>query len=652
MTVFLNTNELGQGYFNPENFFREMKTLHIAAKERIQKCDRFLKSLEESNPAQAQELHLRVAKIWREKSGSLSFEEDCALGKRLSQHHMDDPFVHTTVLDFMEMRETPPGLARASVQWVAENRVDIETPDPFQTKYTLYLPKNPTDEFNRNLAIAAEALSYAARKTPFSGNYNRCPYGAEVIEELRDVATSTTFMQKKCIKKTSNEYLLFIKNTLPNSFERRGAKAKICKKAIVGNCAELATSAFFYGCKEKIGTKINMQSIHEGNHVFFTVGEGDNTVIADPWKRVLFPESQILERLYDYKGCDPLCRPKLEKYDPQKQSLSLAASNVYNVKELRERLGCGIPELEELLDKFHSIPVNNQNQKIAQATAIIKYMKQFLFFRIIEDQGLSNLFSQLHYLTNDQPFDILDLPNFSSLKKAKEANDPKIFYEAVRAGASREIGIIDSGLWLAYRTGNFAFVEEALKLGAQPSTHTFLIAFLIAEKTGNINYLNFATKIGAQAHKQDSSCFFSFAQKTRNLDFINLAIKAGAEPDLFEIQSMVKEALRTGNFDLLALFDLKSEVGTIIKYQLKLQIRKDPISNCFQCFFPFAQKTGNINFLRIAIEAGAEPNKSEIETMVKNAVETKNFNIINLFSLKTDIMMIISDCLNIHASLS
>lgn len=574
MTVFLNTKKLDQGYFKPENFFREMKSLHIVAKAQTQKCDHFLKSLEENDPAQAEELYLRVAKIWREKSGSISFEEDCLLGKRLSRYHMDDPFVHRTVLDFMEMEDSPFESSRACVRWISKGITSIQTLDLLETKFLIYLPENPTEQFLKDAARAAEAASYAARKIPFSANYHR-PNGiqdnGELKAMLKEIEVRTIAIQKKCIEKTSREYLLFIENTLPNFFEETHKQAKMLEKVILGNCNELAASTFGYLLKERSCKKadaVKLVGIGGGNHILVVVGKA----VADPWARAIYPTSQIPELLHDFKGTDDLYCPKLKKFNPNKQSLIEITSNIHNVRSFRDISSEKVPEVEAMLKEFHSI--SEDKQKKAQAQKILGFIEQSPHFQILKNEGLSALFSQLHYLINDHPFDVLNHPVFFGLKMAEEANNPQIFYEAMDTNPLPEFGIINLGLWMTYRTNNFDFLKAAIELGARPNKKTFFIASWMAIKKKNIKYLTSVVKIGAQTDPDSFQRLVSLAQKTGDLTFLRSAIEAGVELDSSTVEALVKEALATGNADIINLFGTKTKTSLLISCYLEI-LRKN-----------------------------------------------------------------------------
>ena len=598
MTAFISRKDLSSEYFEWDQYPKNIKLAHASAKENIHKCRAFLANLE---PTQALQLHLRIAQVWKRQSGGISFEEECALGKELSKRHLDDPFVQRAVFDFMEGKEAELELQpKASICQIAENAVVITCADLFATTFTMYAPPDLPPSAEPYMALACEAMSFTARHIPFCGNYSR-PLGKEKEIQIsaKLIGDRTAEFQSECKRKGTTEYLLFKKNTLANSFERRIKRAKLCKRTVVGNCTEDATGAFHYlSKKRRPHLKVDIFHIKNGNHAFLVIGRdwksdpndiktwGPNAVVIDVWTRKIYPASQILDFLEDSAGIDSLYQPKLKKFNPDKQSLVLAESNLYNAQDFKAKSPFPLPALEEMLDSVHSLPAHEQ------ATHLLQFIDQSLLSHMLEHDALSSLVSQLRYLLDLPSLDVMELPLFHDLKQVKLAGDPEMFDKAINDSLKFEFGSLDLGFWMTYLTGNPTFIKKGMESKEEPTSTTLWLAALVSLKLGSTDYLRSALSRGALANEDSFSYYLSAMKKTNNPDFLRLFIQAGGTPSRSEIKFLVSSATTTKQLGVLKLFDRKTSTGRWIVHYLKEHVKANPIS-CelyqeIKCSFPIA----------------------------------------------------------------
>lgn len=578
MATFINRSDITPGYFNIETFYLKMKCAYELSKDEIKDCSLFIADLEKNHPDQIKELYAGVAKDWKKLSGNPTIEKNSNLGKRLCCNRLVDPFVRKSVLKRMPKSSIFPEI-QIAISTNFKNRVEIKCVDSVGIPLTIHKAGcKPNKNLRKNFLRAYEILNYVSRHTPYSANNFGMHYeGVNLRGEYDVIEELVGNLQEKQYDRTSSTYLIYVKSRLSNSFEKWIKRGKICNKSIVGNCGESTAVGFLYG--STMNTKVDAFRIEgkgkddSGDHAALIIGK-KHKVICDIWKRCIFEWSEIPNLLYDFKGTTHSLEAIIEKFDPKKQIISLLASNVYSLEDFESESSSHIPKIEQMLKVFHSISARNKEQKKAQAIKIIEFIQKHLLSKIVSNEGLCSLFSQMRYLAGYPQLDIIDLPHFSDFKEAEKANDPKMFCRIAKEKLSSKLNVNNLAFWMSNRTGNILFVKEAMKLKVNHDERTFMLASLIAIKRKDIDYLNCAIEMGAEADDYAFQRFLQFTRKTGNFDFLRLAIAAGAKPNRDEMEFLVEEAIKTGNRDILNMFDPETDTGKKINRYHEELIKK------------------------------------------------------------------------------
>ncbi len=617
MSVFITSEDFRIHHLSDANFHSNLKNLHREQKSESRYCKDFLENLKQTDPARVEQLYVQVAKNWKRQTGGLSYETECECGKRLTEFHMDDPFVRNTIVNHIE--GNAPELPSASLDDSSEEVEIITAADVFNTKCTIYLPKDPSPTANKHIALAQEAFSFAARHMPFSGNNSRLDpeeiYSPELKNHLFWVFQRTTEIQLKYADRIIPEYLSCMKNEYSNAFTIALQKAPTCEKSIVGNCGEINSIPFFYFLKEKrTDVKIDIFSIRNGNHIFSVIGRnwhsnpgdpstwGPDAMICEVWDRIIYPATQIFDHLCDYIYCDDFYRPLVQTFDPATHPLILLSTNFYGVGDFQAHSSCSVKTVETMLQEFHSISEQNRDKKIDMARRFIEMLRLSPHATLMENQGLSNLLSQMLHLTGNSHSPINDKRDiWNTCQTALRTNDPDLFRQALETKPP-DFNALNHGLCFAQQTGNLEFLrvtttylqKNNLKEDAACTFGTFQLALKCSKKTDQLEYLISAVNLGAKP------LFFSFTSclvhtyKTNNLEYLRWGIIAGAEWDNNDIRFIANIALKTQDLMVIRFISTLPQFTDEVKLLLSQFIEENPPApEFYQEIQPFLTTSSN-----------------------------------------------------------
>lgn len=539
MSVFLLDKNINQDFWGFQQYKEHMRELHQKQKVAIQECQEFLNQIDSK---QAELLYTKIAVVWSKVTGGAVEGHAAEFGKMMVCHHLDDPLVNQTILDFKVGKDTEYNAAHCEI---LENEIKVKGGDVFETQCTIHSP------LNARVSLAFRVLNYAARRMPFSPNkLNEANCPSYLKESLSLVSSRTCELQASAMNDCSPERLIYQKGVYPSPFTEVLAKAKADKKnGVTGNCFDGSTCGQDYSLCERVLEKVDLYSIKNGNHGFLVFGRWEglpddyktwnpDAIVCDFWDRSIFPVSLIESHLVEFT-------------DRQTQSLVLRNSNFFSVEDFRAQSIRSIPEIEQLLQEFHTI--SDREAKLKQAQAIVEAIENMplIHFELLKNKGLSALLSQMRYF--------LQLPAVSRVM-VKESDE----------------NVIEQALY----SKNLDGIQTAVEAGAQPNENTFFHACVMAGKTKNIEYMKKAIECGATANKADRSYGLALALSitTGDLDFLKLAIDAESQPTLEDIKLSCEITLATGNLYFVEAVVADPDYKAMVRYDLKECAKGRPLS--------------------------------------------------------------------------
>lgn len=157
-----------------------------------------------------------------------------------------------------------------------------------------------------NLELAQEALRYAQERIKESSSALKTPdtETLRINKNINHMRQSTLDKQNsiKALYRVASPHSLIVKS-----------RSKIITQFEVGNCSEYATLALRYIHKQS-SIYAETMYIQDGDHAFVVIGRpidtdinkpetwGEDAVVCDPWSDMVYPASEIPEKLQCFSG--------------------------------------------------------------------------------------------------------------------------------------------------------------------------------------------------------------------------------------------------------------------------------------------------------------------------------------------------------------
>lgn len=613
MSVFISDRNFDADFWKFQTHSQHIEQIHKQQKISIQTCQDFLKNI---NSEQTGLIYQKIAKVWSKLTGGEVGSDPLEFGKLMVCHHLDDPIVHRTIIDFKDGTDFSANLEPATCQ-TTENVIRIKGSDVFETECAIILPPNPTAQTLSRIFAAFRALNYAARRMPFSPNKlteNNCPVYLKGL--IHQISSRTEELQDNGTKSSLPEKLVFQKREYPNPFVKSLAKAKFDKKrGVTGNCFDLSTCAFNYFLNEKFSDKVDLYGIKNGNHAFLVMGKDEkcfsddhttwnlDAIVCDIWDRTIFPVSLIPTHLTEFTS-------------QKTQSLSLTNSNFFNSDDFHSKSSSLVPEVEQLLLDFHTLPTAERSKRYDIASKIVEVIDNlpFAHAELVENDALSSLLSQMRHF--------LELSG-SAFERVK--NKFWLFNsEALSTGEILESNTFFRALESVALSGDSEWFHHCIEAGASPKNCSFYQstsdtpecvafehAFEIAERTDNPNIIRLAVKGGALPNEYAIERALYLSKKKENFDFFQAVIEARAKPGENTFYHAAIIAAKIGKIDHLSQL-------------VKIGARSNKTDGSYRETLHASLRTGNLDFLRLALEAGAQLSMSDLTASCEMALATEN----------------------------
>lgn len=99
MSVFISDRNFDADFWKFQTHSQHMEQLQQQQKVSIQTCQDFLKNIDSE---QTGLIYQKIAKVWSKLTGGEVDGNPLEFGKLMVCHHLDDPIVHRSVIDFKD----------------------------------------------------------------------------------------------------------------------------------------------------------------------------------------------------------------------------------------------------------------------------------------------------------------------------------------------------------------------------------------------------------------------------------------------------------------------------------------------------------------------------------------------------------------------
>ncbi len=325
--------------------------------------------------------------------------------------------INLLFLSSLQKPEADPNLIQAITSTIKSTKNSLEL-NPIEAPvithkkfFAFFTIGEITKDCQNGLCFAYEALAYSVRKVITSANYfNREEKNLDlsIHPSLDNLAKFLAVSRQKIIASAMKDYIkkrTSSKNEMVCSLSDRVA----IEQFPIGNCGELTNIAFEY--LARMHKDLSVEIIHipswnnNGDHVFLLIDRdsksdlndhttwGNKAVILDCWTRMIYPASEIIWLLQNWKGTDFSSGLIFTSpYNFQRQELEIIVHNVMPYSFYKDNQGLELPSLEKKLNEFHI--ENNPKKKSVLANDCLEILDQQ---GIQQDIMMETLRSQLHF---------------------------------------------------------------------------------------------------------------------------------------------------------------------------------------------------------------------------------------------------------------
>jgi hypothetical protein len=237
----------------------------------------------------------------------------------------------------------------------------------------------------------------------------------------------------------------------------------------IANCWERSLHVFHRITKRRQFDSLSRVKLAPGDH-WFAICDGN---VLDAWNGArIYPEALKEKLLYDYRGFNINDgRPVVTLYEPT-QKISVNAYNLYPLEAFKKDSTTKHLPLIELLNQFHQIPNQQQQDKMIKALEIIQFIEQKLPLYPYIDPAVNELYDQMFYLTKKVRKNGLKLPSLPDkdrclINEALQNLDLSALYQHLKNKEKPDALTIFHAMKACLRSNNTDFLRAIASAGIQ-----------------------------------------------------------------------------------------------------------------------------------------------------------------------------------------